>query len=110
MHCGPSPATWTCEDTTVAELGRPHAVRRIIIQEVSAHPEVRSRAAQLQDEVGAAVAAVLAALTGHAAPQPEHTTGARLLTTAAIFGPVVYDAPQIDPASLARLLHDGLPD
>ena len=51
--------------------GEPSPVRRILIQEVSAHPEIRQRALELHSRVVASVAGYLAEATGGVCT-PEH--------------------------------------
>ena len=54
-------------------LGRPSIVRRIIFQELAAHPEVRQRALNLHDQITAVVSAHLAQISGHdGEPGPDH--------------------------------------
>lgn len=53
-----------------AALGRPSIVRRIIFQELAAHPEVRQRALELHDQITAIVSRQLAADSSQRAARP----------------------------------------
>ncbi len=46
-------------------LGQPSPVRKIIIQELAAHPEIRQRALELHEQMAALVARYLARVAGH---------------------------------------------
>ena len=62
-----------------AALGRPSIIRRIIFQELAAHPEVRQRALELHDQISAVVSQHLARISGHdGEPRPEHEAAARI--------------------------------
>jgi len=101
-------ATW---EHLSAALGRPSIVRRIIFQELAAHPEVRQRALDLHDQISAVVSRHLADVCGHAGqPRPEHDAAARLLTIAAGMVPLMGEAGQgrLDPATVAALMASGL--
>jgi AcrR family transcriptional regulator len=92
-------------------LGQPSTVRRIIFQELAAHPEVRQRALELQDQLSAVVSRHLAQASGRPGrPLPEHDTAARLLTIAAGMAPLLEEPGQarIDPAAVAALIADGI--
>jgi AcrR family transcriptional regulator len=94
-----------------AALGQPSTVRRIIFQEIAAHPEVRLRALELQDQISTVVGQHLACASGHAGrPLPEHETAARLLTIAAGMAPLLEEPGQarIDPDTVAALIADGI--
>ncbi len=94
-----------------AALGRPSIVRRIIFQELAAHPEVRQRALELHDEIAAIVSQHLAALSGLADhPRPEHEAAARLLTIAAGMAPLLGEPGQgrLDAEAVAALIAGGL--
>lgn len=94
-----------------AALGRPSIVRRIIFQELAAHPEVRQRALELHDQITAIVSRHLAALSGHAGqPGPEHEAAARLLTIAAGMAPLLAEPGQgrLDAEAVAAVIAGGL--
>jgi AcrR family transcriptional regulator len=94
-----------------AALGRPSIVRRIIFQELAAHPEVRQRALELHDQITAIVSRHLAALSGQAGqPRPEHEAAARLLTIAAGMAPLLGEPEQgrLDAQAVAALIAGGL--
>jgi len=95
-----------------AALGRPSIVRRIIFQELAAHPEVRQRALDLQDEISAVVSRHLARISGHDhdQPGPEHEAAARLLTIAAGMVPLLGEHGQarLDAQAVAALIARGL--
>lgn len=94
-----------------AALGQPSTVRRIIFQEIAAHPEVRQRALELQDQISTIVGQHLARASGHPGqPLPEHETAARLLTIAAGMAPLLEEPGQarIDPVTVAALIADGI--
>jgi AcrR family transcriptional regulator len=94
-----------------AALGRPSIVRRIIFQELAAHPEVRQRALELHDQITAVVSRHLAALSGQAdQPRPEHEAAARLLTIAAGMVPLLGEPGQgrLDAEAVAALIAGGL--
>ena len=92
-------------------LGRPSIVRRIIFQELAAHPEVRQRALELHDQISAVVSQHLACVSGQAGqPRPEHEAAARLLTVAAGMAPLLGEPGQarLDAAAVAALIAGGL--
>jgi len=92
-------------------LGQPSPVRKIIIQELAAHPEIRQRALELHEQMAALVARYLARAAGHPGdPLPEHEAAARLLTIAAGMAPLLGEPSLtlIPPAALAALISDGL--
>jgi AcrR family transcriptional regulator len=92
-------------------LGRPSTVRRIIFQELAAHPEVRQRALELHDQISAVVSQHLARISGHAGePGREHEAAARLLTIAAGMLPLLGEPGQarLDAQALAALVAAGL--
>jgi AcrR family transcriptional regulator len=94
-----------------AALGRPSIVRRIIFQELAAHPEVRERALDLHDQISAAVSEHLAVASGHPGPPgPEHKAAARLLTIAAGMAPLLGESGQarLDSRAIAALISTGL--
>jgi AcrR family transcriptional regulator len=70
-------------------LGEPSAIRKIILQEAGAHPEIQARAREYQDRISSMVAAYLARATGTAGPGPTHEAAARLLTVTAGMAPLV---------------------
>ena len=93
-------------------LGQPSPVRKIIIQELAAHPEIRQRALELHEQMAALVARYLARAARHPGdPLPEHEAAARLLTIAAGMAPLLGEPSLalIPPAALAALISDGLP-
>jgi AcrR family transcriptional regulator len=115
----PRPQTGTDLSQAVAEiwqclsaaLGQPSTVRRIIFQELAAHPEVRQRALELQDRISAVVGQHLACASGHVGqPRPEHEAAARLLTITAGTIPLLGEAGEarIDPVAVAALVANGL--
>jgi AcrR family transcriptional regulator len=94
-----------------AVLGEPSPVRKIIIQELAAHPEIRQRALELHEQMAASVACYLAQASPHpGAPGPEHEAAARLLTIAAGMAPLLGEPSLalIPPGALAALISDGL--
>ena len=94
-----------------AVLGEPSPVRKIIIQELAAHPEIRLRALELHEQMAALVAGYLAQASQHPGdPLPEHEAAARLLTIAAGMAPLLGQPSLalIPPGALARLISDGL--
>ncbi|HEY5350861.1 MAG TPA: TetR/AcrR family transcriptional regulator [Streptosporangiaceae bacterium] len=94
-----------------AVLGEPSPVRKIIIQELAAHPEIRLRALELHEQMSALVARYLAQASQHPGdPLPEHEAAARLLTIAAGMAPLLGEPSLslIPPGALARLISDGL--
>ena len=93
-------------------LGQPSPVRKIIIQELAAHPEIRQRALELHEQMAALVARYLARAARHPGdPLPEHEAAARLLTIAAGMAPLLGEPSLalIPPDALAALISDGLP-
>jgi AcrR family transcriptional regulator len=90
-------------------LGRPSIVRRIIFQELAAHPEVRQRALDLHDQISAVVSGHLARISGRE-PGPEHDAAARLLTIAAGMVPLLAEPGQsrLDTGAVAALVARGL--
>jgi AcrR family transcriptional regulator len=94
-----------------AVLGEPSPVRKIIIQELAAHPEIRQRALELHEQMAASVACYLAQASPHpGAPGPEHEAAARLLTIAAGMAPLLGEPSLtlIPPDALGALISDGL--
>jgi len=94
-----------------AVLGEPSPVRKIIIQELAAHPEIRLRALELHEQMSALAARYLAQASQHPGdPLPEHEAAARLLTIAAGMAPLLGEPSLslIPPGALARLISDGL--
>jgi AcrR family transcriptional regulator len=94
-----------------AALGRPSIVRRIIFQELAAHPEVRQRALDLHDQISAVVSRHLARISGHdGKPRPQHEAAARLLTIAAGMVPLLGEPGQarLDTQAVAALIAGGL--
>jgi AcrR family transcriptional regulator len=92
-------------------LGEPSPVRRIMIQELAAHPEIRQRALELHAQMAALVARYLAQASHHPGePRPEHEAAARLLTIAAGMAPLLGEPSLtlIPPGALAALISDGL--
>ncbi|HYY18963.1 MAG TPA: helix-turn-helix domain-containing protein [Streptosporangiaceae bacterium] len=91
-------------------LGEPSAIRKIILQEAGAHPEIQARAREYQDRISSMVAAYLARATGTAGPGPAHEAAARLLTVTAGTAPLVGEpgAAIIPAADLAALIAAGL--
>jgi AcrR family transcriptional regulator len=91
-------------------LGEPSAVRKIILQQAAAHPEIRARALEFQDRITAMVASYLARAGGVGQPGPEHEAAARLLTITAGMAPLTGEpGATIIPASgLAALIATGL--
>jgi len=93
-----------------AVLGEPSPVRKIIIQELAAHPEIRQRALELHEQMAASVACYLAQAGPHPAePGPGHEAAARLLTIAAGMAPLLGEPSLalIPPDALAVLISDG---
>lgn len=107
---GLGPAVAALWERLSAVLGEPSAVRKIILQEASAHPEIRARAREFQDRITAMVAAYLARASGAGEPGPAHEAAARLLTITAGTAPLVGEpsATVIPPADLAALIATGL--
>ncbi len=94
-----------------AVLGEPSPVRKIIIQELAAHPEIRQRALELHEQMAARVACYLAQASPHPGkPGPEHQAAARLLTIAAGMAPLLGEPSLtlITPDTLGALISDGL--
>ncbi len=94
-----------------AVLGEPSPVRKIIIQELAAHPEIRQRALELHEQMARLVACYLAqASLLPRAPGPGHEAAARLLTIAAGMAPLLGEPSLalIPPGALATLISDGL--
>ncbi len=99
---------WRCLGTV---LGEPSAARKIIIQELAVHPEVRQRARQMHNQMVQVVSCRLAqASHGTSEPGPEHDAAARLLTTTAGMAPLLGEPSLtlIPPDVLATLIADGL--
>ena len=102
------------------------AARKILIQELDAHPEIRQRARELHDRIVASVSAYLAQASeaaspgpGHVtepgqdqetAPSPQHVAAARLLTITAGMAPLLGEPSLtlVPPDALATLLAGGL--
>jgi AcrR family transcriptional regulator len=94
-----------------AVLGEPSPVRKIIIQELAAHPEIRQRALELHEQMAASVSCYLAQASLHRGePGPEHQAAARLLTIAAGMAPLLGkpSLTLIPPDALGALISDGL--
>jgi AcrR family transcriptional regulator len=94
-----------------AALGRPSIVRRIIFQELAAHPEVRQRALELHDQISAVVSQHLAQANGYEGqPAPEYLAAARLLTIAAGMAPLLGEPGQarLDTEAVAGVISGGL--
>jgi AcrR family transcriptional regulator len=94
-----------------AALGEPSTARRILIQEMAVHPEVRQRAREYHERLAGVIAARLAgAGPAPGAPGPEHEAAARLLTLAAGLAPLLGEpAGELIPAGpLAALISGGL--
>jgi AcrR family transcriptional regulator len=94
-----------------AVLGEPSPVRKIIIQELAAHPEIRQRALELHEQMAASVACYLAQAGPHPGePGPGHQAAARLLTIAAGMAPLLGEPSLtlIPPDVLGTLVSDGL--
>jgi AcrR family transcriptional regulator len=94
-----------------AVLGEPSPVRKIIIQELAAHPEIRQRALELHEQMAASVACYLAQAGPHPRePGPGHQAAARLLTIAAGMAPLLGEPSLtlIPPDVLGALVSDGL--
>jgi AcrR family transcriptional regulator len=94
-----------------AVLGEPSPVRKIIIQELAAHPEIRQRALELHEQMAARVAGYLAQAGPHPGePGPGHQAAARLLTIAAGMAPLLGEPSLtlIPPDALGALISDGL--
>ena len=92
-------------------LGEPSPVRKIIIQELAAHPEIRQRALELHGQMTTLVAGYLAQASQHPGePLPEHEAAARLLTIAAGMAPLLGEPSLtlIPPGALAALISEGL--
>ena len=94
-----------------AVLGQPSPVRKIIIQEVAAHPEIRQRALELHEQMTAIIAGYLARASGDpGAPRSEHDAAAQLLAIAAGMAPLLGEPSLtlIPPRTLAALISKGL--
>jgi len=94
-----------------AVLGDPSPVRKIIIQELAAHPEIRQRALELHEQMATRAACYLAQAGPHPGrPGPEHQAAARLLTIAAGMAPLLGEPSLtlIPPDTLSILISDGL--
>jgi AcrR family transcriptional regulator len=94
-----------------AVLGEPSPVRKIIIQEVAAHPEIRQRARELHEQMTAIIARYLAQASQHlGTPRPEHDAAANLLTIAAGMAPLLGEPSLtlLPPGALASLISEGL--
>ena len=94
-----------------AVLGEPSPIRKILIQELAAHPEIRQRAQELHEQMAASVACYLARASRHPGePGPEHQAAARLLTIAAGMAPLLGEPSLtlIPPDALGILISDGL--
>jgi AcrR family transcriptional regulator len=91
-------------------LGEPSAIRKIILQEAGAHPEIQARAREYQDRISAMVAGYLARASGAAGPGPRHEAAARLLTVTAGVAPLVGEpgTAVVPAADLAALIATGL--
>jgi AcrR family transcriptional regulator len=92
-------------------LGRPSPVRRVVVQEMAAHPEVRQRARELHEAITSCVSQYLARASGHPGePGPEHDAAARLLTIAASVAPLLDEPgePVVPPDALAAVIAGGL--
>lgn len=92
-------------------LGQPSPARKIIVQELAVHPEIRQRALELHGQMAALVARYLARAAGHPGdPLPEQEAAARLLTIAAGMAPLLGEPSLtlIPPDALADLISDGL--
>jgi AcrR family transcriptional regulator len=92
-------------------LGQPSAVHKIIMQELTAHPEVRQRAMELHNQIVAIVSHHLAqASRSTGRPRPEHEAAARLLTITAGMAPLLGEPSLtlVRPEALATLLSNGL--
>jgi AcrR family transcriptional regulator len=92
-------------------LGEPSAIRKIILREAGAHPEIQARALEYQDQISAMVAGYLARAAGSATgPGPRHQAAARLLTVTAGLAPLVGQpgAAVVPAADLAALIATGL--
>lgn len=92
-------------------LGQPSAVRKIIIQELAAHPEIRQRAMELHNQIVSIVSRHLAQASGPPGhPRPEHEAAARLLTITAGMAPLLGEPSLtlVRPEALAALLSNGL--
>ncbi len=92
-------------------LGEPSAARKIIIQELAVHPEVRQRALELHNQMVQLVSCRLAqASRGTSDPGPEHDAAARLLTITAGMAPLLGEPSRtlIPPETLATLIAGGL--
>jgi AcrR family transcriptional regulator len=94
-----------------AVLGRPSPVRRVVVQEMAAHPEVRQRARELHEAITGCVSQYLAWVSGYPGePGPEHDAAARLLTIAASVAPLLDEPgqPVVPPDALAAVIARGL--
>jgi AcrR family transcriptional regulator len=94
-----------------AVLGEPSPARKIIIQEVAAHPEIRQRALELHEQMTVIIARYLAQASEHPGdPRPEDDAAARLLTIAAGMAPLLGEPglTLIPAGALAALISDGL--
>ncbi len=91
--------------------GQPSTVSRILFQELSVHPEMRARSAQVHEQVVACIADHLAVASGHDGPPlPEHDAAARLLAIAAAINPMLTGPGQVTlaPEIVASLIAHGL--
>jgi AcrR family transcriptional regulator len=104
------PAVATLWERLSCVLGEPTAVRKIILQEAAAHPEIQARALEYQDRITSMVAIYLARASGSGEPGPAHQAAARLLTITAGMAPLVGEpsATVIPPGDLAALIATGL--
>jgi AcrR family transcriptional regulator len=66
------PAVATLWERLSCVLGEPTAVRKIILQEAAAHPEIQARALEYQDRITSMVAIYLAQASGSGEPGPAH--------------------------------------
>lgn len=91
-------------------LGEPSAVRKIMIQELDSHPEIRQRALELHDRIVTSVSQYLAEASQAGAVLPEHIAAARLLTITAGMAPLLGEPSLtlVPPDALAALISDGL--
>jgi AcrR family transcriptional regulator len=108
---GPRPAVAALWRHLSGVLGEPSPVRKIMIQELAAHPEIRKRALELHEQMAALVARYLAQASQHSGePRPEHEAAARLLTIAAGMAPLLGEPTLtlIPPGPLATLISEGL--
>ena len=91
-------------------LGEPSAIRRIILQEAGAHPEIQARALEYQNRISSMVASYLGRASDTGQPGPRHEAAARLLTITAGMAPLAGEtsATVIPAADLAALITTGL--